>query len=76
MNEDLAWTLRVQRVLDPAGAVLFDVALDADVDTLDLMDDVGVEYLDVLLDLTGHAVLGRHELGLSNDGASIGGNSS
>lgn len=62
MNEDWAWTLRIQRVLDAAGAVLFDVAIAADADVEELIYEVGVEYLDLLLEITGEDYFGRHEI--------------
>jgi hypothetical protein len=62
MNEDWLRVLRVRRVLDAEGVVLFDVALGADPDVEEAIDDVGTEYLDLLLDLTGDAYMGHHEL--------------
>jgi hypothetical protein len=64
MNEDWASVLRVQRVLDAAGAVLFDVTVGADWEIEDVVDEVNVEYLDVLLDLTGNRYMGEHLLDL------------
>ena len=63
MNEDWAFTLRIQRVLDAAGEVLHDVSAgheDPEVETT--IDAVGVEYLDLLLDLTGEDYLGRQTI--------------
>lgn len=62
MNEDWLRVLRVRRVLDAEGVVLFDVALGADPDVEETIDEVGTEYLDLLLDLTGDAYMGHHEL--------------
>jgi hypothetical protein len=63
MNEDWAWTLRIQRVIDADGAVLFDIkAGAADRDVEDLIDEVGVDYLDLLLEITGEDYFGRHEI--------------
>ena len=59
MNEDLAFTLRIQRVLDADGGVLYDVSSvhdDSGVETT--IDEVGVDYLDLLLDITGDDYLG------------------
>jgi hypothetical protein len=42
--------------------VLFDVAQGADRAVEDAIDEVGTEYLDLLLDLTGDAYMGHHEL--------------
>ena len=59
MNEDLAFTLRIQRVLDADGGVLYDVSSvhdDSEVETT--IDEVGVDYLDLLLDITGDDYLG------------------
>lgn len=58
-NEDGAPVLRIQRVLDVDGAVLFDVVSgheDAAVESA--IDTVNVEYLDRLVDLTGDDHLG------------------
>lgn len=63
MNEDWAFTLRIQRVLDAAGEVLYDVSAgheDPEVETT--IDEVGIDYLDLLLDLTGEEYLGRKTL--------------
>lgn len=60
MNEDWAFTLRIQRVLDADGDVLYDVGVghdDPEVETT--IDEVGVDYLDLLLDVTGEDYLGR-----------------
>ncbi len=64
MNEDGALVLRIQRVLDAAGGVLFDVTVGAEREIEDLIDEVNVEYLDVLLDLTGDRYMGEHVLAL------------
>jgi hypothetical protein len=58
MNEDWAWTLRIQRVLDAGDRVLFDVAVGADADVEDHLHEVGVDYLDLLLDITGEDYFG------------------
>jgi hypothetical protein len=60
MNEDWLFTLRIQRVLDADGAVLYDVGVghdDPEVETR--IDEGGFEYLDLLLNLTGDDYLGR-----------------
>jgi hypothetical protein len=62
MNEDWLRVLRVRRVLDADGVVLFDVAHGADPSLEEAIDEVGTEYLDLLLDLTGDAFMGHHEL--------------
>ena len=61
-NEDWLRVLRVRRVLDGDGVVLFDVARGADPDIEEMIDEVGTEYLDLLLDLTGDAYVGHQEL--------------
>jgi len=63
MNEDWAWTLRIQRVFDADDRVLFDVALGADADLEDHLHEVGIDYLDLLLDVTGEDYYGTHEIG-------------
>lgn len=63
MNEDWVFTLRIQRVLDADGGVLYDVDAghgDPEVETT--IDEVGVDYLDLLLDLTGDEYLGRQTI--------------
>jgi hypothetical protein len=63
MNEDWVFTLRVQRVLDAAGEVLYeDTAGHEDPDVETTVDEVGVDYLDLLLELTGDEYLGRKTL--------------
>lgn len=62
MNEDWAWTLRIQRVLDADGAVLFELAPGVDDDLADLIHEVGTEYLDQLLEITGEDCFGHKEI--------------
>ncbi len=51
-NEDWIPTLRVQRVFDAEGQVLFDVEVGhPDREVEDAVDFVDTEYLDVLIDL-------------------------
>lgn len=60
MNEDWAFTLRIQRVLDADGAVLYDVNEGHDDHEVEAtIDEVGLDYLDLLLDLAGYEYLGR-----------------
>ncbi len=60
MNEDWLFTLRIQRVLDADGRVLYDISVGHDDPEVEArVDEVGFEYLDVLLDLTGDDYLGR-----------------
>jgi hypothetical protein len=64
MNDDGALVLRIRRVLDAHGAVLFDVTVGAEREIEDVIDEVDVEYLDMLLDLTGTRYMGEHVLTL------------
>ncbi len=60
VNEDWLFTLRIQRVLDGKGEVLYAAGLghdDPHVETT--IDTVGFDYLDLLLDLTGDDYLGN-----------------
>lgn len=60
MNEDWAFTLRIQRVLDADGRVLYDVGVGHDDPEVEsTIDEVGLDYLDLLLDITGEEYLGR-----------------
>lgn len=60
MNEDWLFTLRIQRVLDADSGVLYDIdAGHDDPEVENRIDEVGFEYLDLLLDLTGDDYLGR-----------------
>ena len=64
INEDWLSTLRLLRVLGGDGGVLFDVAVGHDDERVEeLIDEVGVEYLD-LLDLTGDDFMGHREIGV------------
>ena len=65
MNDDGALVLRIRRVLDADGGVLFDVMVGADRAIEDVIDEVDVECLDVLLDLTGDRYMGEHMLALT-----------
>lgn len=59
VNEDWIPILRIQRVLDAAGAVLFGVEDGHDDPVVEEgIDEVGTEYLDLLLDLTGDDYMG------------------
>ena len=63
MNEDWAFTLRIQRVLDTDGGVLYDVGVGhGDPVVESTIDEVGFDYLDLLLDITGEEYLGRQSL--------------
>lgn len=64
MTEDWASVLRIHRVVDAAGAVLFDATVGAEPEIEAVIDEVNVEYLDVLLDLTGDRYMGEHALAL------------
>lgn len=60
MNEDWLFTLRIQRVLDADGSVLYDIGVGHDAPEVETrIDEVGFEYLDLLLNLTGDDYLGR-----------------
>ena len=63
-NEDWIPTLRIDRVVTASGEVLFDASqghLDRAVE--DAVDMVNVEYLDVLIDLTGDDYMGSVTIG-------------
>lgn len=65
INEDWLPILRIQRVLSGAGDVLFDVAEGYDDRRVgDAIDRVNIDYLDLLIDLTGDLYLGNHTLEL------------
>lgn len=60
MNDDWVFTLRIRRVLDADGRVLYDAETghnDPEVERR--IDEAGTEFLDLLLDLTGDEYLGR-----------------
>jgi hypothetical protein len=64
MNEDWLRTLRIQRVLDSSGQVLYDAEVGHDDESVEeVIDDVNVEYLDLLLDLTGDEFMGSQTIG-------------
>ena len=63
VNEDWTPTLRIQRVLDGDGGVLFDVGFGHDETRVEeTIDEVNIEYLDVLLDLTGDDYMGHRTI--------------
>ena len=63
INEDWIPILRIQRVVDEEGAVLFDLAFGHDGERVEeMIDEVGVEYLDLLLELTGDDYMGLKEI--------------
>ena len=56
--------MRIQRVLDADGRVLFDVETGhPDRAVEDAVDVVDIEYLDVLIDLTGDEYMGHVVIG-------------
>lgn len=58
-DEDLIPTLRIQRVRSVEGEVLFDVDSGHPTRAVeDAVDRVDIEYLDVLIDLTGDRYMG------------------
>lgn len=58
-NEDSLPILRIERVLDQAGRVLYEAAEGhPDPRAEETIDQVNTEYLDLLLDVTGDAYLG------------------
>lgn len=58
-DEDLIPTLRIQRVRSVEGEVLFDVDRGHPTRAVeDAVDRVDIEYLDVLIDLTGDRYIG------------------
>ena len=60
LSEDWIPTLRIQRVSDAEGRVLFDVDTGhPDRAVEDAVDLVDIEYLDVLIDLTGDEYMGH-----------------
>lgn len=64
INEDWIPILRIQRVLDEQGAVLFDVEVGHDSRLVeDTIDEVDSEYLDLVLDLTGDDYMGARTIG-------------
>lgn len=64
LNEDWLPTLRVRRVLDAVGQVLYDVdGGRADHAVESAIDTVNAEYLDVLVDLTGDEYMGAVTIG-------------
>lgn len=63
VNEDWIPILRIQRVLGEQGDVLFDIEVGHDSRTVeDMIDEVGSEYLDLVLDLTGDDYMGARTI--------------
>ncbi len=61
LNEDWLQILPIRRVLDDGGVVLFDMAVGHDDTAVEsTIDEVNIEYLDPLLDLTGDDFMGEH----------------
>ncbi len=66
INEDWVATLRIQRVLDVNGNALFDVEHGHDDRAVeDTIDEVNIEYLDPLVDLTGDDFMGTKTIDLA-----------
>lgn len=62
MNEDWLRVLRIRPVRSAAGEVLFDVKVGAEPEVEDALHEIGTELLDLLVDLTGDAYMGTHQL--------------
>lgn len=63
IDEDWIPVLRVQRVLDEQGEVLFDIEVGHDSRLVeDTVDEVGSEYLDLVLELTGDDYMGTRTI--------------
>lgn len=59
IDEDWIPALRIQRVFDEQGEVLFDIEVGHDSRLVeDVIDEVGSEYLDLVLELTGDDYMG------------------
>jgi len=72
INEDWLPLLRIQRVLDASGEVLFDVeARHADDAVVETISEVNVEYLGLLIDLTGDGFMGAHTIDLPTATSSV-----
>ncbi len=66
-NEDWLRTLRIQRILNQEGVVLFDIGFGhPDRQVEEAIDEVNTEYLDLLLDLTGDDYMGHKTIDLSD----------
>ncbi len=63
MNEDWLKVLRIRSVRSATGEVLFDGDAVDDPEIEDALHGVGAELLDLLVDLTGDAYMGVHDLG-------------
>jgi hypothetical protein len=61
-NSDWIPTLRIQRVIALDGRVLYDAAVVAEDEVEDMIGEVGIEYLDLLLDLTGDDYMGAQSI--------------
>lgn len=62
MNEDWLKVLRVRTARSATGEVLFDVEAGGEPETEDALHEIGTELLDLLVDLTGDAYMGTHEM--------------
>lgn len=62
LTSDWVPTLRILRVVALDGRVLYDTAMVADDAIEDMLDEVGIEYLDLLLDLTGDDYMGAKSI--------------
>ena len=70
-NEDWLPTLRIRRVLDAGGEVLMNVeAGHDDAGVEEVIDTVNVEYLDLLVELTGDAFMGAKTIDRTSAGPS------
>lgn len=62
MNEDWLKVLRIRSVRSATEEILFDIETGAEPEIEDALHETGSELLDLLVDLTGDAYMGTHEL--------------
>jgi len=62
MNEDWLKVLRIRGVRSATDEVFFDVEAGAEPEVDDALHEIGSDLLDLLVDLTGDAYMGTHEL--------------
>lgn len=66
-NEDSTPVLRIRRVLNADAGVLFDVDNPTDDETTDFVGELSMDYLDLVIDITGDEYMGEHEILLMED---------
>lgn len=69
LNLDGAWTLRISRILGPAGEVLVGPLGECDASIVEVLEEIETDFLDALMDATGNRLVGVHTWAVPGTGS-------